>query len=1162
MTAGSLRPGDVQDNPEEKSSKEGSQDRLEADTLGLPPRGQVLPSPPEPALHWDRYRDFLFLGQGGMGTVFSAADQQLHRQVAVKFLHKLEPARVKRFIQEARAQARVEHEHVAKIYDVGDLHGQPYIAMQLIVGQTLDLAAADMSLEQKLWTIQKVAEGVHAAHVAGLVHRDLKPGNIMVETGEGNKPYVLDFGLARLEESVSLTVEGTVLGTPSYMAPEQARGEVNALDRRTDVYALGATLYRLVTGNAPFPGSNQAQVLVEILEKDPPKPSQIVRQLPEDVETIILKCLEKEPQARYQSAQALAEDINRYLEGEPIQARSTSWWYRLAKLARKNRRLVRLGMVATVLLLSAVAWGLHTAWRGSVRENLIRTLTREVGEIEALARYSYLARRHNIRPDRARLRQKMDQIEEMGQQAGTLGRGPTDYALGRGFLALGDHEAARIHLDRAWAKGYRSSEVAYSLGLAYGALFRKYLTQLYLLEDGELRRQRRRELERAYRDPALNYMRLTTGGDAVSQDYLKALIAYYEEDYGEAADLLVKTSEERPWYYEAKKLEADILRDWAVQKSTAGEVTDARTLFDKARFRYTQAAEVAQSNPAIYKDLTRTLLNMMELEVFAGEKMDPLLEEGLQWIEAGLETLPEDDEAFLLAARLHLNMAQQRQLVDKDPEPELARATALATRSRDLSKDSSPANLLLGHIYWRQAQWLTKQKQDSQAKTRAALEALSQVAAPYRDHAYHNTIGLAAKSLARWLNRSGHPACDEHDRAIEAFREVAKLRPEKLSGYNNLAGSLIARSGQDACSGKALEQLDEASQALQSALGINPNHPVLRYQLGRTYMRMARQGVRQRTRLNVDFARKALDQYEQAIDLNPKIGAFYNAAGLGHVALARQAWDYGGDPDKHFENAFLIYEKGLEITPNSRLLQQNLAWAYYYQGKYQCRTNQDPTAYLDSAITWSEKALNLGEALDALLCLGSAYRMKAEHQFQQGGDPSAFIEKAGQGFERILSINHEFTEAFRSLGRLHTLEFRWHLRQGASPEPALDKARVSLSQARAHHKDQLEPLIAGARLVLWEGIWSMAQKPQTGLDLEQGIDWVNSVLEVDSDRIEAKALKLCLLGLQDKIHGKPLATAHAELKQLLRSNPNLAFHWESTFSSIKGQALHVTLKNQ
>ncbi|HSM52545.1 MAG TPA: serine/threonine-protein kinase, partial [Thermoanaerobaculia bacterium] len=203
-----------------------------------------------------RHEGAVRIGAGGMGEVFKAWDPDLERWVALKYLRHDDPELVERLQHEARAQARVIHPGVCRVYEVGSEDGRPFIAMEYVDGVPLDEAAVAMTLEEKVLAVRRVAEAVQAAHAAGLVHRDLKPGNILVARGEDGelRPYVLDFGIAREQEITGLTVTGQILGTPGYLSPEQARGETSSVDRRTDVWSLGVVLYELVAGCLPFPG--------------------------------------------------------------------------------------------------------------------------------------------------------------------------------------------------------------------------------------------------------------------------------------------------------------------------------------------------------------------------------------------------------------------------------------------------------------------------------------------------------------------------------------------------------------------------------------------------------------------------------------------------------------------------------------------------------------------------------------------------------------------------------------------------------------------------------------------------------------------------------------------------------------------------------------------
>jgi serine/threonine-protein kinase len=327
--------------------------------------------------------------------------------------------------------------------------------MQLISGEPLFVADGEsprpsptllqMTVEQKVRIMQKVAEGIQAAHRQGLIHRDVKPTNVMLETtADGDfKPYVLDFGLAREVAATGVTSHGLAAGTPNYMAPEQARGEAGALDRRTDVYGLGATLFAVLAGKPPFEGPSSLDVLVKVTEAEP----EPLRGVPEDLAIIVAKCLRKEPAQRYESARAVAEDLGRYLGGEPILARPAGLSYRLLKKARKHRRLVAVGAVTLAAFLVLGTVSLQGQLRARERARLAAAFGQEVKAIETRMRIAFLIPEHDITPEREAIRRRMKAIETQMAQIGGVAQGPGHYALGRGYLVLRDYAKAREHLD-------------------------------------------------------------------------------------------------------------------------------------------------------------------------------------------------------------------------------------------------------------------------------------------------------------------------------------------------------------------------------------------------------------------------------------------------------------------------------------------------------------------------------------------------------------------------------------------------------------------------------------------------------------------------------------------------------------------------------------------
>ncbi|HEX4666953.1 MAG TPA: protein kinase [Chthoniobacterales bacterium] len=331
--------------------------------MGLGPEEATADDGSSPAISmgFGDYELLEQIGRGGQGVVFRARQQSLNRIVALKVIglgRWAAAAHVKRFRREAEAAARLEHPGIVPIYEVGERDGSCYFSMKFIEGGQLDevVRRTPISTRQSAELIAKVARIVHYAHEHGMLHRDIKPGNILLD--QKGEPHLTDFGLARLvetESTVTRTME--VMGTPSYMAPEQAGGNNAAASRATDVYGLGAVLYQLLSGHPPFAGGTTYETIRLVLETEPRPPRHWNRKIDRDLSTICLKCLEKTPQRRYASALALAEDLERWLKHEPIQARHTGSLTRARKLVRRNPTSSVLA-AALVILSCALGWNL------------------------------------------------------------------------------------------------------------------------------------------------------------------------------------------------------------------------------------------------------------------------------------------------------------------------------------------------------------------------------------------------------------------------------------------------------------------------------------------------------------------------------------------------------------------------------------------------------------------------------------------------------------------------------------------------------------------------------------------------------------------------------------------------------------------------------------
>ncbi len=439
------------------------------------------------------------LGRGGMGVVYLARDEKLNREVAVKVLlsgeFASEQAR-QRFRTEAEAVARLKHPNIVEVHAFGETDGRPYLVLEFVAGGSLDQRLQTAALEPRVAaeTLARLADAIDHAHRNGILHRDLKPANILLsgvrsqESGVGDRgatltpdsclltPKVSDFGLAkRLDASVGVTETSQLLGTPSYMAPEQCRGAKD-VGPAADVYSLGVILYECLTGRPPFKAATAIETLAQVMDREPVSPRTLNPAVPRDLETVCLKCLSKEPAKRYGSAGELADDLRRYLEGRPVQACPPSAAYRFRKFARRNKAALLTASVVVAALVAGTAvatWQAVVATRAKRDALAAETETRierdmAVAEKERASEEAAIANAINdflqvdllaeAAPEK-NARNKQVTVEELLERAaariaGKFEQRPTIEAairmtIGETYSALGNYAAAQPHAERA-----------------------------------------------------------------------------------------------------------------------------------------------------------------------------------------------------------------------------------------------------------------------------------------------------------------------------------------------------------------------------------------------------------------------------------------------------------------------------------------------------------------------------------------------------------------------------------------------------------------------------------------------------------------------------------------------------------------------------------------
>lgn len=814
---------------------------------------------------WTHYSDLQLLGEGGMGRIYRAFDLVLKREVALKFLARDDPRRMRRFIQEAQNQAKVDHPNVCKVYEVGELNGQAFIAMQLIKGRTLAAARKDLSLEDLASVMETVAAAIHAAHRQGLVHRDLKPANIMVEEDErGLKPYILDFGLARSLESTGLTQQGLVIGTAGFMAPEQAAGLEDQVGIPTDIYAMGATLYALLTGQAPFAGRTGLSWLKATLEEAPVPLREAVPSLPRDLATIIEKCMEKEPRRRYASALALAEDLRRFKEGEPILAHPPTLAYQLGKLARKHKALVAVTAAALAAVLALVAVNVQARRTASAQAWWAQRFGQEAERYEALMRYAHLLPAHDIQQEMAQVRWRMAQLEPNVEGPSNVMAGPACYALARGHLAMGDLPRASAYMERALARGFRSPEAFYMHGRILGYQYLAELDQIRKVADPAVREARLRAADQGLRSAAIRNLEQGRSAALESPDYTLALLAFYGRRLDEALARARASFSQTPWFYEAKGLEGDILLDQA-----------------------------GAARP----------------EAFRG-----LLEAAVACFQSAQTMAPSDPDLCLSEARAWRLAMEKHWQHGEDAAVPFARGLAALDRAKVLDPSRLGAQALEAWFHFARARALNNQGQDPSEELDRALSASAEVLS--RDPAYPGVqetrmAAFGETALVRW--RTGGDPVGPWEQAIEAGEKAVASAPNDpllLPALSRIHLRLMVYRAQRGLDATA--SWEAARTLMERAVKAYPDLAAFHVGLGAAHEEWAEQELAH-GRDPSRSAETAITALEQAIRLDPNLVDGHYYLGVAAKLLGEYQLAAGQDPRKALAQARVSLERALTV---------------------------------------------------------------------------------------------------------------------------------------------------------------------------------------------------------------------------------------------------------
>jgi serine/threonine-protein kinase len=987
------------------------------------PRSSQLPTLDE------RFDAIEFIGEGAMGTVYRARDRRLGREVAIKVIHGSNADAERRFLSEARAQARVQHENICKIYEASSTESQRYIVMQFINGKPLDKAKEGMTTEQKVKAVAEAAAALHEAHRIGLIHRDIKPGNIMVERGDDGewKPYVMDFGLAREMDAHGETMSGIIMGTPSFMAPEQARGEIQALDRRTDVYSLGATLYDLLGGRPPFSAPTLWELLQRVGHEDAPPLREVNRVVAVDLETVVMKCLEREPNRRYESAKALADDLRRYLDDEPVMAHRASVAYLMRKKIRKHKIAVAFGSAALVATLIVATLWIRAARIAAEQARLSRELGEDVKEMELFLRSAYGLPLHNVERERDVIRARLGKIEKTAARAGESGRAPGDYALGRGYLALQEPEKARELLERAEAGGYTSPELDYALGRALGEVYRKELAKTKQIQNKEERAAAIQKVEVSYRGPALIHLGAARGAMLESPAYVEGLIAFYGGRYEEALGKAREATEETPWLYEAKKLEGDALRALGSQYDISARFDwDKMMAYMKpAAEAYRVAAETARSDPEVHLAACELWANITQVTLSKGEPLNASLSSADETCARAIQASPRDGRAQVQRARAHVHVAFA-QAGEFAPSDDPRRSIEEAVRFGEEAVRASP--------------------EDAEA---------------------HNILAFALEADVACALRRGDDAQASLNRAMRAAEEALRINPRFLMAMMHRARFGYHRIELDRWRGvDVLPTMEEHLRIAERVIALDPSYSFA-WQTKAALYYFAASAIVEQGQSPEDLVKRALATTDEVERLNPSWSHVYTLKSWCHLLLGLNDIHTGRDPRRSLEEAMRCAEKAEQRNRESSPLGA-VSDIYYAEALYLLQQRAgDPQPALRKAREMSRRAIEKAPwSVEKRVKLARAEILNLRWAMDQRAVQPAMFEEALALASPFASEELKNPAAYKSLAEIHALRAAWLVEGKKSPEDEIKLGLANVDKALAINPRMASALATKASLHL------------------------------------------------------------------------------------------------
>jgi serine/threonine-protein kinase len=841
------------------------------------------------------------LGRGGSALVYQAFDNVLERHVALKFLLNPKQKNQARLVSEARSQANVEHSNICPIYEVIETENSVYLVMQFIEGESLQDLSPTLSSEQILLLLKKSALGLHTAHMQGMIHRDFKPANVMVNLASGDMDAkIVDFGLAAQDISKD-NKTSKLAGTTGFISPEQYKGNFTKIDRSSDIYSLGACLLYCLTGKLlvidksntventaesqtlknqtsesdtlksqtlkSHTSNSKAPASKELSINDPPISEPSITELlantslPKDVQIIIAKSMALESQERYQSALELADDIGRYLAGEPIKARSSKGYWISRKLI-KHKWLATAAFIAVVGVLGMYVKQVYQQKQQEqqqlVREQGLLKINNKINDLEYQAQLTYMSPRHNIETQLQQWLNDAEQLEQDLPDINPILLGATHYGIGRIYQVLGETVKATEHLEQAHQLE-KIDDTAFYLALAYSELYQQQLSVLRNIADKNVKESRIIELHKKYKIPTVSLLNQHIDS-APYRSYANALLTYYQQDWDAAIDILNKSEDLPVWYYADDVLKGDILLAKANKLNQSGSSIDLiEPLLQQAGVYYQNASAIAPSDPSIVLKQVSTITSELAMFNQLGRTAESHLLDKAQDLRSNvLEISKLNGDVYHTFGLLYFNYGLNLDYNNGTSDKWLNLAESEFINAENYRTKIGDVWLSFASLFSHQIKLQRELNIDTSDTIKKAIDALSKVSDEAKDYYYFNELGILNRYRALDVRDKGGDDKALFEASIFNYIEANKRFPERIGSLINAASTLMLMSGPYSLNDRYMA-LQKAESLLLKVLGKEPEHFVANYYLAVTKVNLFELSVYQGLLLK-DIAKNAAEQ--------------------------------------------------------------------------------------------------------------------------------------------------------------------------------------------------------------------------------------------------------------------------------------------------------------